>query len=57
MLEAYRGKCRNIGTAGMQAGIYLAVLTHGVDTADMVGKKQSICNGLGMPFSASHLKK
>lgn len=50
------GKCRNIGTAGMQEEICIAVLTHGVYSTYMIGKEQSICNALGMPFSASHLK-
>lgn len=38
MLQAHMGKCRNIGTAGMQVEICLAVLTRGVDSAYMIDK-------------------
>lgn len=50
------GKCRTLGTAGTQAEICFAVLTHGVGSAKVTGEEQSVCNDLGMPFSASHLE-
>lgn len=40
----------------MQEESCVAVLTHGVYSTYMIGKEQNICNALGMPFSASHLK-
>lgn len=38
MLQAYTGKCRNTGAAGMQVEICLAMLMCGVDSAYMIDK-------------------